>query len=68
MFVCFIQVSVTKNKLIGKFIERIQEQSNPEKIEAMFDLVRKMIVDNIVKARYVESISFKTWYNTFLAF
>ena len=42
-----------KVKILGKFIERIQEQANIEKIGLMFSLVKKMIEDNVVKARLV---------------
>jgi hypothetical protein len=42
---------VTKMKLLVKFIERIQELSNPEKIEVMFGLIQKMINDKIVMGR-----------------
>ncbi|CAB4042898.1 Hypothetical predicted protein, partial [Paramuricea clavata] len=45
--------AATKIKLLGKFVERIEEQSNPEKIEVMFGLIRRMIDDNIVKARMI---------------
>lgn len=42
-----------KSKILGKFVERIQEQANAEKIQVMFGLVRKMIDDNVVKARMI---------------
>ena len=51
-FSSFLQAVGVKVKLLGRFVERIQEQSNPAKIEVMFGLIQRMIDDNIVKSRY----------------